>query len=259
MTIAYVKLTNLCNMHCSFCYNKDRQKTNAEEILKSIKTVSPKRIVLLGGEPMLRTDLVKNISKLGINTTLVTNGTIPIPENISININISYSEDRKYSESQWKQVKQNLSKGYPVICTVGYKQLKKFKRIENPILFERLINQNSLYYSSFDEFMVKSLDLVSPEKNLLLQRTINSIAFNKGLFIGSVSNNCEAITIECDGSIIHTCPMKNNKVFRKECISCKYLVWCKGDCPAFRHTCCFPKKFFDIVREKYEAKGNCGF
>lgn len=85
LTNIWLKLTNRCNLKCKYCYansgeNADDEIT-LEEIVNVIETVGAKninRIVLTGGEPLLRKDIleiVKKCSEYG-KVQLLTNGTL---------------------------------------------------------------------------------------------------------------------------------------------------------------------------------------
>lgn len=75
-------LTSRCNLQCKFCYGPQNIKqelttTQAKQILDKLKKAGVKRIVLSGGEPLLRKDIYKIIRhahSLGFAVSLATNG-----------------------------------------------------------------------------------------------------------------------------------------------------------------------------------------
>lgn len=87
--IAYLHLTNKCNLHCVGCYSFDERRNkcedlSTEEILNAIDQLSDVRIrnlVFSGGEPLLRRNILqiveyaKTVAKIP-NVVLITNGTI---------------------------------------------------------------------------------------------------------------------------------------------------------------------------------------
>lgn len=77
-------ITHRCNFRCLYCnsYNQTEDEMTAEQIkemLKELKDMGILRLGITGGEPLLRNDIGRIISfarKLGIKTTLVTNGSL---------------------------------------------------------------------------------------------------------------------------------------------------------------------------------------
>ena len=79
--IVSIEVTDRCNLHCSHCrIDTGAYEPSTKELLKVIKEVaklSPKIIVLSGGEPLLRQDIftvIENIRKNGSIVQLNTNG-----------------------------------------------------------------------------------------------------------------------------------------------------------------------------------------
>lgn len=109
-------LTNRCNLSCDFCSIQARR--NMEELslekIKSIvddaKKLGLKELHLTGGEPTLRDDLediVSYVVKSGLNTRLITNGTILSKERLEKlyelglrNIMISIDGDAEYHNKE---------------------------------------------------------------------------------------------------------------------------------------------------------------
>lgn len=64
---AYYHVTNYCNLHCLGCYsdsiarNKKRDLSTESmlKILNELKTVGVQNLVISGGEPLIRKDVVK--------------------------------------------------------------------------------------------------------------------------------------------------------------------------------------------------------
>lgn len=81
--LVFVEPTSLCNLKCQMCDRwkwriKDKLTTqNLLGIFEELRVLGTKRIVLTGGEPLLRKDikeLIEGINKAGIKPTLYTNG-----------------------------------------------------------------------------------------------------------------------------------------------------------------------------------------
>lgn len=74
---ATIDITHKCNMRCPFCFNTAKNEPMIEYILERAKDWGRGNILLYGGEPTLRRDLVEIIRKLrenGHKTILLTNG-----------------------------------------------------------------------------------------------------------------------------------------------------------------------------------------
>lgn len=88
--LVFVEPTNLCNLKCRMC---DRWRWQAKgndkfvesklttqkllEIFKELKVLGTKRVILTGGEVLLRTDiseLLEGLNRIGIKPTVYTNG-----------------------------------------------------------------------------------------------------------------------------------------------------------------------------------------
>ncbi len=85
-----VNVTNVCNLNCSHCFvfradnpNNARDKMDDRTMLHQLKVLRDKHdirsMLFMGGEPMIRKDLVMNAAKLFDNPLIVTNGTYGIP------------------------------------------------------------------------------------------------------------------------------------------------------------------------------------
>lgn len=76
-----IQLTTNCNLDCKFCFRRENfQEVSSESmqsILDKIVILNPTKVVLSGGEPLLRVDIKDILFKLksnGIRTVLQTNG-----------------------------------------------------------------------------------------------------------------------------------------------------------------------------------------
>lgn len=87
---ALVNITNVCNLECSHCFvfrddnpNSPRDKMNDATMLHQLEALRDKHniktMLFMGGEPMIRKDLVFEAMKLFDFSTIVTNGTYGIP------------------------------------------------------------------------------------------------------------------------------------------------------------------------------------
>ena len=84
-----VDVNNVCNLHCSHCYwwlnrKNDEQDLSIEDWKKIIKEKFKKQhifvVTLVGGEPLLRPDIIKVFcDEMPRRVCVVTNGTFPLP------------------------------------------------------------------------------------------------------------------------------------------------------------------------------------
>ncbi len=87
---ALVNVTNACNLDCSHCFvfradnpNNTRDKMDDRTMLHQLEVLRDKHsirsMLFMGGEPMIRKDLVMEAAKLFDNPSIVTNGTYGVP------------------------------------------------------------------------------------------------------------------------------------------------------------------------------------
>ena len=89
--VAFIEITNCCNMKCKHCMNWSFENTNKgfekEDILKLIEDLhnnNTEKIYISGGEPLLYSyidEVILYANSLGMKVTLATNG-IEIPKHI---------------------------------------------------------------------------------------------------------------------------------------------------------------------------------
>jgi MoaA/NifB/PqqE/SkfB family radical SAM enzyme len=83
-----VDVTDKCNLRCKHCFyfreERDSQEMDADEFLKGIEILQQRHKIIsmgwCGGEPLYRTEVVKQGAKHFQMNQLFTNGTLPIPE-----------------------------------------------------------------------------------------------------------------------------------------------------------------------------------
>ncbi len=89
-SVAMVNVTNVCNLNCSHCFifrdgnpNSPRDKMDDATMLHQLEVLRDrhniKYMYFMGGEPMIRRDLVMQGTKMFEHCQIVTNGTYGIP------------------------------------------------------------------------------------------------------------------------------------------------------------------------------------
>lgn len=81
---AYVEITNICNMHCSFCHGHSRapRRMSVEEFSRVLSELAPQTAYLyyhLMGEPLMHPELplfLKMAKEQGFHSVITTNGTL---------------------------------------------------------------------------------------------------------------------------------------------------------------------------------------
>ncbi len=115
-------VTNRCNLrckHCYFLYNNEKSELTEIELINKIhllKTQFPSAIhaAWIGGEPLLRTDLLIECTKLFPMNMVVTNGTIELPTLTNCMFNVSVDGTKDYYEKirgkNYETVKKNADR-----------------------------------------------------------------------------------------------------------------------------------------------------
>lgn len=115
-----IELTNQCNLDCASCYWKRRKLTKTldykewREAIIKIKKKHPSVLIAVwaGGEPMIRTKLIKNLSQNFISNVIMTNGTLPLVPIRNTQYWVSVDGTKEYYERQkgsmYDQVEKNI-------------------------------------------------------------------------------------------------------------------------------------------------------
>lgn len=116
-------IINVCNLHCEHCYWWLNRKENEELTLEQWKEVIDKKfkknhvfiITLVGGEPLMRKDVVEMfVNEFPKRVCVVTNGTFPIPHLKDIYfywVSIDGTKDihnKIRGEGAWEKTKKNV-------------------------------------------------------------------------------------------------------------------------------------------------------
>lgn len=140
-----VEITGICTLKCPLCYQRkrydNRELTDSEWEIK-IKNILRKKpeilgVVWLGGEPMLRFELVKKLSKYFFYNVICTNGTLPLKKIKNTVYWVSVDGTKEFYEKQrgqnYEKVKKNVElspkNNLTIICLlskINYSCIKQF-------------------------------------------------------------------------------------------------------------------------------------
>ena len=119
---AEVDVTDNCNLRCKHCYHfhgKDDFKTQElsmhvwEKRFNELYKSGIRNILLVGGEPALRIDVLMVADKVFPYVCVITNGTIKIPKEFNHNLFVSIDGSRKTNDSiRGKGVFSRVMKNY---------------------------------------------------------------------------------------------------------------------------------------------------
>lgn len=271
----YLKITDSCNLRCPFCYvNKNNKIMALDNAVNVIKRYNPQKIIFHGGEPLLFPELIINIMdtlpdyEYSITSNLVFDLN-DIQRNVLSRCDVatSYSVDR-FNKDTFRIFKDNILwlrkiKDITLLVTLSYEQLKqepnRLIEIINEldcryVLFERLFidgNDDNLSLLT-DNYLLKLMQLYKAESNVLRNQMLHSLSHNCAVF----NNDCQekVVTINADMST-QSCPNSQHlkRIKKKECLSCEFYQYCRGDCLSFQNTCMFPKNTFKYIKEEYKS------
>lgn len=178
-----IHVTKLCNMECSYCYEKDKTSTYTwdeienlcRNIIKSNINNQPYSIEFLGGEPMLAFDYVKksvelfkkedpNNAKYFIitsNGTIVNNDLIHFLLNNS-NVTFAISLDGSKFANRLRLLKSNKQNSYDLV-TYNIKKLLMYGVSKNQISVHMVTHSfNSEYiYESIEDIYSMGIRIIS--------------------------------------------------------------------------------------------------
>lgn len=134
--LAHIRITDLCNLHCPYCYANDNSSTkdlSREQFLRVVDLCEMNGILGItwtGGEPFsseVFPEIVAYTHKYGIRQTILTNGTLlhklyenNIPKdnlNLQVSLNNAWSKDNRNAEIM-KNAANAVQNGYDVSLTV---------------------------------------------------------------------------------------------------------------------------------------------
>ena len=272
MSTLYIKITEECNMHCSFCYVKQKPGVIfLDKVTSFCDKHNPDRIVFHGGEPLLYPQIILDIINKYPNKkfAITSNLTLPLTkERLSVlhkcDVATSYSADRFRNAKDFLQFIDNLYEvnkftDITILVTLTREQLDEsperlalmLQRLPHKyILLERLYEEqyDAELAQKTDLYMRKMMQLLPEEENALFLNMQYAIDYHLNVF----PKCCDKMvfTMAPDGSISNCpnlCNKKAQREKRKECIECDLYEYCQGDCLSFQKGCMFPKKTFQWI------------
>ena len=119
-----VDITNRCNLRCKHCYFYEQdvpEEMSDEAWLEKFKTMSKgygkvRAMTWIGGEPLLRKDMIEVGKKYFGHNLVVTNGLIPLPNWPEVHFHVSIDGDEEAHEKQrnqkgiYKQIMKNVDR-----------------------------------------------------------------------------------------------------------------------------------------------------
>lgn len=247
---AYFHVTNHCNLHCLGCYsdsiarNKERDLSieSMLKILDELKTVGVQNIIISGGEPLIRKDIVDIVkyAKESCNMQrmiLITNGTIGdwklfkelalYLDTISVSIDTYSSEcsaflrDEGIFEKIILNIKQMRENGLNVsiLPTIHHKNVKEMSKyiklaesLGTEISFSIFTTGQEKIYK---DYILSQKDLIEIAKHFMnYGMTVNDVPINNTMEgKRHCGTGCSMISIGADGSI-YPCHMLMEESFK---------------------------------------------
>ena len=233
--VAMINITNRCNLKCKHCFvfregtpntPTDKNEMPAEEMIKQIKKYKKKhgiqRMVWMGGEPLLRKDVLKLGIKLFPQNTITTNGTLPL---INLGPKIKWVvsldgpeeiNDEIRGKGTFKKVIKNLNNlpedfvgDLQCNCVVTKKNEKS---LEELIIILR--NETPIRGVNFTFYVPKRHDTTGLGWKTLEERdvTINNVLTLKKKYQNYILNNTMVLELMLSQNaleITNDCPVKN--------------------------------------------------
>lgn len=168
----YIEITNMCNLHCSFCSPVNRKKEfitldNIENIFKEIKDYTDYIYLHVKGEPLLHPDIDKIIDladKYNLKVNLTTNGSL-LKEKINlinsktnlnkINISLHSENDKDNYLDEIFKIRDNYLRDKTVIYRLWTLNNSKFDN-KSQITVEKIITHYNLSTDIVDNIYNKN-------------------------------------------------------------------------------------------------------
>ncbi len=159
-------ITTKCNLKCEHCYwlkssrpKKDFTDSEWEKIFKSYKTKGTSTAFLTGGEPALRLNVIRSAYNVFSSVSIVSNGTIKIPEDIKIRIFVSIDGPEEIHNFIRKKdvfgtVLENIHNDKRVILSPTL-TTTNYKYIDEMVEIAKKSNIDGIFFSAYTSQLLK--------------------------------------------------------------------------------------------------------
>lgn len=167
--ILNLDITSRCNLNCEHCYWKKTGNLKKEISLKELEKIFNEfhekgvdAIFLTGGEPLLRIDVIRMANKIFNSVSLVSNGTIKVPEDIQRRIFVSIDGPRDIHNKirgadVFDKIMKNIKNDKRVILTPTLSKTN-YKYIDDLISIARESNVEGITFSLYTSHKADKTD-----------------------------------------------------------------------------------------------------
>lgn len=216
----YIEISDRCNLNCNYCYNySHNQKNDISDIVQKrtidlLSVHKPNKIILTGGEPLIRKDKVKEFVK---ELT---------PKNIPIHLNTNFL---LFENKDWEILKE--CKNLISYNNLNYKQISVLKNLSNNINISINYILTNLNYKNIrnvgQKFLNSSIKYfcatpIIPSSHKQLDLVLNTSEISE---VFEELNNLEKEGLNTDIlRVLPICMIKNNnyeKLLKRNCTAGK--------------------------------------
>lgn len=217
-----IDVTDQCNLRCQHCYFFEQEQEgllDAEGWEKRIGELKKKSRFLhsatwVGGEPLLRKNIIEKNKKYFMHNLVVTNGTVPLPNwpdvyfHVSIDGNEAAHEKMRRQKGLYQQMKKNVSRkeldvtGAMCITTLNMETIEEV--LEDWSTTTHLKGMMFDFYTPI-EGLDDKLWMGWEKRDAIIQKLIllkkekygNFIAMEEGVLRWMLSENSKKVTDHC--------------------------------------------------------------
>ena len=229
-TVASFEVTNRCTLRCRHRYwwrrkpNKELSEDKYYQKIKEVKKRHPSLIAAmwLGGEPLLRKEIVEKGSRLFSFNEVITNGTIPLPYWPDFRFACSVDGTKKYHELQrgtgtYDKIKKNINRGdlnVNIICILTRPNQECLENFVEEWSKSEIKSIGFGFYTPVGSDDDEKIWIDFKERDLVLERILKLkekyprfINLSLATIRGFNSKNCRENTNVCRNSLAPFCSM----------------------------------------------------
>lgn len=231
-----IDVTNKCNLKCKHCYfieNNYVQELSKEKIIQKVRELKKEYPSIIhaswvGGEPLLRKDVVEEGMSLFSFNMIVTNGTIELPSWENCVFNISIDGTKEYHENirgkdTYDIIKKNIRKSNNRINLACVLNKENYRCIKDLLKEWKDTKVGGIVFDFYTPIKTKKEDLWIDWKKrdkiiedlLELKKKYKGFILNTKLLLNSMrSKNSQKVTSNCllPNGAISLDPMGNRKL-----------------------------------------------